>query len=164
MDKPREFWIQPIDKMEKCWKQHACNSEHEALPYESIHVIEFGIYEALREELSIAQMEIDRLKVELNKLVTPLSPEKTHEIFFKHGLCVDKESALKLQQENVRLKILNDALLDKLANKHVVVYRENTKLREALNKIAMLGSGADAYTSKFTNDVNGITRKALEKE
>lgn len=33
----------------------------------------------------------------------------------------------------------------------------------ALNKIAIYGSGADAYTSQFTDNVNMIVRSALKE-
>ncbi len=41
---------------------------------------------------------------------------------------------------------------------------KNRELLSTLNKIVILGSGAKAYTSDFTNEVMGIARKALQHD
>lgn len=38
------------------------------------------------------------------------------------------------------------------------------KFKDALDRIAMIGMGPMAYTSEFTNKVNGIARAALQED
>jgi len=46
---------------------------------------------------------------------------------------------------------------------HVVDYESYAELVMALNKIAMLGMSGAAYTSDFTEQVNGISRAMCNK-
>lgn len=104
-------------------------------------------YDSLTQQLDEAEAEIYRLRELVRDLDTDTHNAKTYAADCRQELNKVRQELLVMDAE---FALKSEAL----ASSEQDLKRATT----ALNKIGLMASGADAYTSKFTTEVQGIVR------
>lgn len=141
-----EFWCIEITDLAKAYQ--ALQAKREELQF-NLDATE-KVYNMNREYVEKAKAENAALEFEISELKD------------QRRLGDDVITGLEITRQKLQAKCDElTAALNRLDDSKEMLWIENKKLKNALNRIGMLGRSEIAYTSEFTEKVTSIVQKVL---